>query len=161
VIPFITADQLLAHAVGDYLLQSDWMATRKTAESRAALVHALTYSLPFLFLQPSLLAISFIVLTHFVIDRWRLARYLVWAKNWFAPRWVPALELEVPQPFISGRFTAVALESSSFLVRNMPWRLCSGNGYDPARPAWLTTWLLIIADNILHVICNGLALRYL
>ena len=38
--PLITADQLLAHAVGDYVLQSDWMATEKATKSLAALAHA-------------------------------------------------------------------------------------------------------------------------
>jgi hypothetical protein len=47
---FITADQILAHMVGDYLLQSHWMATEKTKRSLAAGVHAGTYTLPFLFL---------------------------------------------------------------------------------------------------------------
>ena len=45
-----TADQLVAHAVGDYILQSDWMANEKTKRSLAAAVHALTYALPFLLL---------------------------------------------------------------------------------------------------------------
>ena len=48
-----TADQLIAHAVGDYILQSDWMALEKTKRSLAAAVHALTYTLPFLFLTSS------------------------------------------------------------------------------------------------------------
>lgn len=125
----ITADQLVAHAVGDYILQSDWMANAKTKQSFAALVHALTYSLPFCLLSPSFPAWGFIVATHFVIDRWRLARYLVWAKNWLGP--------------------------------NRPWSECSATGYPADRPAWMSVWLLIIADNTLHVICNGLALRYL
>ena len=50
----ITADQLLAHAVGDYVLQSDWMANHKTSRPFVALVHALTYSIPFTLLNPSL-----------------------------------------------------------------------------------------------------------
>jgi hypothetical protein len=49
----ITADQLVAHAVGDYILQSDWMATEKTKQNAAAATHALTYTLPFLFLTRS------------------------------------------------------------------------------------------------------------
>jgi hypothetical protein len=45
----ITANQLVAHAVGDYILQSDWMANEKTKRSLAALLHVMTYALPFLF----------------------------------------------------------------------------------------------------------------
>ena len=40
----ITAAQLVAHAVGDYVLQSDWAATEKTKRSLAALVHVLLCS---------------------------------------------------------------------------------------------------------------------
>jgi Protein of unknown function (DUF3307) len=77
----ITADQLLAHAIGDYLIQSDWMANEKTKRSFAAALHALTYTLPFLFLTLDPLALCFISGTHFVIDRWRLARYVTWLRN--------------------------------------------------------------------------------
>jgi hypothetical protein len=122
----ITADQLVAHAVGDYILQSDWMATEKTKQNSAAAAHAFTYTLPFLFLTRSPAALLVILATHFIIDRWRLARYVVWAKNWLGP--------------------------------NKPWSECVATGYPADRPAWLTVWLLIIADNTLHVICNGIAL---
>jgi hypothetical protein len=49
----ITADQLVCHAIGDYVLQSDWMANTKTKRSVACLAHVATYALPFLFLRPS------------------------------------------------------------------------------------------------------------
>lgn len=77
----VSADQLFCHAIGDYILQSDWMATEKTKQSLAALCHVLTYAVPFLFLRPSWIALAVIISTHFVIDRWRLARYVVWLKN--------------------------------------------------------------------------------
>lgn len=127
----ITADQLVAHAVGDYVLQSDWMATEKVKRSVAALAHVAAYGLPFLFLRPTLAAYAVIVGTHFVIDRWRLARYVCWAKNWLSP--------------------------SGYL----PWSKCLTTGYDDERPAFLTVWLLIIADNVLHVLCNAAALEWL
>lgn len=78
---FITADQILAHLIGDYILQSHWMATEKTKRSLAAAVHAACYSLPFLLLTRSPAAMAFIIGTHFIIDRWRLARFVVWFKN--------------------------------------------------------------------------------
>lgn len=136
---FVTADQLLCHAVGDYLLQSDWQATEKTRRSLAAAVHALVYALPFLLLSPSLGAFAVIVGTHFVIDRWRLARYVVWVKNWMHPGYM----------------------RETWLTLAADWRRCSATGYPPDRPAWLATWLLIIADNIMHVAINGAALRWL
>jgi hypothetical protein len=45
------------------------------------LSHALWYAIPFLFLRPSIVAFLVIVGTRFVIDRYRLARYVVWGKN--------------------------------------------------------------------------------
>lgn len=128
----ITADQLVAHAIGDYVLQSDWMANEKTKRHLAAAVHAATYALPFLFLTTSPAALAVIAGTHFVIDRWRLARFLVFAKNWLAPRtwWAK-------------------------------WSLCSETGYHLSRPPWLAVWLLIVADNVLHVLINGAALWWL
>ncbi len=128
----ITADQLLAHAIGDYVLQSDWMANEKTKRHTAAAVHAATYALPFLFLTRSLPALAFIVCTHFVIDRWRLARYVVWAKNLVGPK-----------------------------AYRYPWSECVGTGYHKDRPPWMAVWLLIAADNSIHVLLNGLAIYYL
>jgi hypothetical protein len=78
---FVSADQLLVHALGDYVLQSDASATRKTSSSFWAFVHVVTYTIPFLMLTTSPLALAVIFGTHFVIDRWRLARFVCWAKN--------------------------------------------------------------------------------
>lgn len=141
----ISSDQLLCHAVGDYLLQSDWMALNKTKRWAPAIIHAMTYAIPFLLLRPSLLALAVIVGTHAIIDRLRLARYVVWAKNWIAPWDV----------------TTATGHDVTWIPPNKPWAECSGNGYPIDRPAWLTTWLLIIADNVIHVVINGIALRYL
>ena len=128
----VTADQLVCHLVGDYMLQSDWMATEKTKRSLAAGLHAGSYALPFLFLRPSFAAFAFIVGTHFVIDRWRLARYVCWVKNYLAPAGY-----------------------------NPPWIACQATGYSPEKPPWMAVWLLIIADNTMHLLCNGFALRFL
>lgn len=125
----ITADQLIAHVVGDYVLQSDWMANEKTKRSVAAAVHALTYALPFLLLTRSPLALLIIVATHFVIDRWRLARFVVWLKNQLAPS-----------------------------TWRYPWKECEGTGYHSSRPPWMAVWLLIAADNAMHVLINAIAI---
>jgi len=132
----ISANMILCHLVGDYLLQSDWMATKKAAKGGegaiSCLAHALVYTLPFLLLTSHPKALCWIFVTHYIIDRYRLARYVVFAKNFLAPRsgWPP------------------------------PWAQCTGNGYPPDRPLWLTTWLFIIADNTLHLIMNGSALSW-
>lgn len=132
---------LICHLVGDYWLQSDWMATEKTKRTWVALVHAATYSLPFLLLTRSPAALALICLSHALVDRFRLARYLCWAKNWLAP-W--------------GRYRDGGV--SMWIRPNKPWRECTGTGYDPSRPAWLTTWLLIITDNAMHLCFNAAAL---
>lgn len=125
----ITGDQILAHLFGDYVIQSDWMASEKTKRSLAAAAHALSYALPFLFLRPSSAALAVIVITHFIIDRWRLARFVVWAKNQLAPT--------------SFRF---------------PWSECKATGYYEGKPSFLSVWLLIVADNSMHLLCNGIAM---
>lgn len=135
----ITADQIVLHGLGDYVLQSDWMAIEKTRSFLPAAIHAVVYSLPFLVFSPSIAAFSVILGTHYLIDRYGLARYVVWAKNFLAPIYWKHLKL----------------------TYNPPWEKCSATGYSPDRPAWLAVWLMIAADNLIHVGINGLALGYL
>ncbi len=121
--------QLLLHLLGDYVTQSDWMATRKTVSTWAAFVHATLYSLPF-FLLGGYRAVFVIWSTHLLIDRFRLARYLVFAKNFLGWPW--------PK-----------------------WSDSKATGYPSERPVFLATWLLIIADNTVHLGINFLALHYI
>ncbi len=173
----ITADQIIIHAIGDYVLQSDWMANEKTKRHGAAAVHAIFYSFPFLLFRPSIAAWLVILVTHFFIDRYRLARYVVWAKNFISPelwwkqaksgQWSSASNQEgamwrtwidiggCPQP------TEFADVLTFARFRMLPFSACSGTGYPPDRPAWLAVWLLIFTDNILHIAINGAALRNL
>jgi hypothetical protein len=123
-------EQLLLHLVGDYLTQTDWMAQEKTKRSLAAAIHAVIYALPFWLLGPSALAFAVILGTHYLIDRYRLARFVVYAKNWT---------------------TNQALR----------WEACKATGYPETAPAWLAVWLLIIADNTMHLCINYAALRWL
>ena len=44
---------------------------------------------------------------------------------------------------------------------SLVWKDCRQTGYPPDTPVWLSTWLLIIADNTLHLIINYLAIRFL
>jgi hypothetical protein len=161
----ITADQLVAHAIGDYVLQSDWMANKKRSENVAAAVHALVYTLCFLpFVwsdRPAYRAfdvLAVIGFTHFLIDRFGLARYVVWAKNFLAPRWMLLGEMPAEATLADGSVWRARRE---WMVRNLPWSSCQGTGYPPDRPPFLAVWLLIVADNILHVVINALALRFL
>ena len=120
---------LLLHLLGDYVLQSDWMAQEKTKAWWPAFLHALTYTIPFTLLfgfqwEPLVLIGG----THFAIDHWRLARYVCWAKNFPAPK-----------------------------AYRYSWTECFSTGYPQAMPAWLSVWLLIITDNAMHLALNGLA----
>lgn len=155
----ITADQLIAHAVGDYVLQSDWMANEKTKQSFAAACHALTYSLAFLIFRPSYGAFMVILLTHFAIDRWRLARYVVYAKNFLSPRQTRRFHYDETGVSVGG--VPQFVERCEVQQWWFKWADCNATGYNKQRPVWLSVWLLIIADNVLHVLINGLALRYL
>jgi len=153
-------EQLLLHLIGDYITQSDWMAQNKTKSFWPAWVHAQVYSTPFLLLtgfpfhsERSWMAWWTILLTHFFIDRYRLARYVVWAKNW-AGDWRPWTMIG------SGSHTKPAEIWSGFQP-TPPWRFCKATGYPPSSPDWLATWLLIIADNTLHLTINYAALRWL
>ena len=127
----MVGEVILAHAVGDYLLQSHWMATEKTSRWLPAVVHGVTYGLPFLLVTQSPAALAVIVLTHIVIDRFRLARHVVWFKNQIGPK------------------------------RTRPVWGEDVAGYPAATPAWLATWLMIIADNTLHLLINVGAVMWL
>jgi hypothetical protein len=159
--------QLICHLLGDYIFQSSWMAQNKTKAHWPAFVHALVYSLCFVPLCWGKPAHGFhawgsmwtIFFSHFLIDRYRLARYVVWAKNWMGPSrpWYRV-------PYGSGvRYT----DQDEGIVNRFctqptpPFWVCSGTGYPPTVPPWMATWLLIVADNTLHLIINFLALKYL
>lgn len=124
--------QLLLHLIGDYLLQSGWMAANKAKSHVAAFVHALVYSLPFILLRPSLNAWLVIFITHFFIDRYSLAKRVAIVKNYLAPskHWPKNGDL-------------------------------SDFGYHKCTPEFLAMWLLIITDNTLHLLINFVALKYL
>lgn len=141
-------EQLIAHLLGDYVFQSHWMAENKTKDSRVAFIHAATYLVPFLLLTRSIPALAIMFFTHAAIDRWRLARYVIWLKNFMAPKGA------VPS-FWSGQ------GQCSILRRNWDWKSCTGTGYAPGVPAWLSVWLMIITDNTLHMAINYAAIRWL
>jgi len=78
--------RLLAHVAGDYVVQSAWMAGEKTSRSVPALVHAASYTACFLPITRDWRRLAVIGGTHFVIDRWRLAKHMNWAKNQVGPK---------------------------------------------------------------------------
>lgn len=119
---------LLAHLLGDYVVQSDWMAKEKTSRHLPAAVHAVTYAVPFLAVTRRWQPLAVIAGTHFVIDRWRLARHLVWAKNQLAPK-----------------------------AYRYPHSEAGPSGYGQRDDA-LVFPLLIVADNTMHGLINRWAL---
>lgn len=141
--------QLILHLTGDYVTQSDWMATKKTSSTWAAFVHASVYSAPFWFIA-GYKALLVIWVTHLLIDRFRLARYVVWAKNLMAPK---------TTLWCNYGHNDQARCGSCRLVRALPWSVCTATGYPPDRPAWLAVWLLIAADNTLHLAINFAAIH--
>lgn len=105
------------------------MATEKTKRWWPAIAHAVTYGIPFVLITQSPLALLVIVATHAVIDRYRLAKHVVWAKNQLAP------------------------------AASRPGH--TATGYPDDTPPWLGVWLMIIADNILHMLINVAAIVWL
>lgn len=153
--------QLLCHLWGDYILQSDWMAQNKTKASLPCLIHVTLYAAGFLLLRPSWKALAVIAVTHFFIDRYRLARYVVWVKNWMGPR-VPWYFVTAPPAPVEAYWTDV---DEGKVMRAGKWPMpplsACPTGYPPNRPPWMAVWLLIVADNTLHLTINALALRFL
>ncbi|MDT3396317.1 DUF3307 domain-containing protein [Streptomyces sp. B1866] len=124
---------LVAHLVGDFVLQSAWMAEEKTRRWWPAVVHGAVYALPFLFLTHSVPALVVIAGTHVVLDRYRAARFLVWARNQVAPAaWRPS------------------------------WADVRDNHGSPSSVSpGLALALVIVADNTVHLLINATALERL
>ena len=114
-------EQLIAHLFGDYVLQSKWMAHEKVKRSFPALVHVVFYTIPFLFITQSPLALAGIMIPHFFIDRFGLAQYVVKLRDLIGPKSYKGKEV----------------------------------------PVWISFWLLVIADNSIHLLTNMLAIKYL
>jgi len=59
----------VAHMVGDFILQNDWMALNKKRNSFACAVHAVVYLMPFLFSHLQWWQLVLIGLQHSAQDR--------------------------------------------------------------------------------------------
>lgn len=150
-------EQLILHLIGDYWTQSQWMAENKSRRHWPALVHAAVYSLPFLLLT-GWAGWAVIFSTHFLIDRYRLIRYLVWVKNTLGcPEFWDALIVDRLAAFFDDFLDQDELERPYYPT----WEECSINGYSDKMPVWLATWLSIIADNTAHLAINHLAIKFL
>jgi hypothetical protein len=122
-------EQILLHLIGDYVTQTNKMAMYKASSWLWASLHGLIYALPFLLVGSSI-AVLVIGLTHILIDHYRLARFVIFARNW------------ITEPHLN-------------------WEDCRNTGFTSKMPDYLAVWLLIITDNVLHLVINYGALRWL
>ncbi|MFQ5629637.1 MAG: DUF3307 domain-containing protein [bacterium] len=60
---------IYAHLIGDFLLQTDWMARKKKQNSWVCLTHVLTYLVPFLLTPFDWWQLLLIGIQHFLQDR--------------------------------------------------------------------------------------------
>jgi hypothetical protein len=116
-------EQLLAHLVGDYMLQTDWMATQKTKKWYPAAVHAFFYTLSFFLLTNSALALFVIMVSHYFIDRYRLAVYFIFFKNKITSphlRWSDCKETGFPKsrPISLSRILVIITDNTIHLLIN-------------------------------------------
>ena len=153
-----TASQLMAHAIGDYVLQSHWMANEKTKKTEAAFIHSVFYTLPFTFITFNFVALMIIAVTHYFIDRYRLARWIVWWKNYIAPsqHW-PRVKKDEKGKII---YDPPYSEHDEGDYKALAFIHPTPTGFPLGTPDWLAVWLLIIVDNILHVVINALAIHW-
>jgi hypothetical protein len=108
------------------------MATQKTSRWSPAIWHGIFYTVPFLIATQSVAALAVIMITHIIIDRYRLARHLMWFKNQLAPK--------------DFRPDREALKTT---------------GFPAETPPWLSTWVMIIADNAVHIAINTVSIIFL
>jgi uncharacterized protein DUF3307 len=67
---------IIAHLIGDFLLQNHWMQ-RKSESSWVCTVHVAVYALPMMFVAPGLL-LALILIEHWLQDRFGL--HLRWMR---------------------------------------------------------------------------------
>jgi hypothetical protein len=72
---------IYAHMIGDYLIQTDWMAAGKKRSSWICAVHVLTYLIPFLFTPLAWWQVALIGLQHFAQDRTGFVVWMMKAKG--------------------------------------------------------------------------------
>lgn len=132
-------EQFLIHCISDYWLQNDYMATNKKKDFRIALLHAVVYTIPFLLLTKSLLALLTICITHAVIDGTNIVNKLNQLKN-----------LDFNKQYVRDN----SIVGGNECIMNIE------DGYTN-RPLFIRVWLIILQDNILHLVINYLSLRYL
>lgn len=147
-------EQLLVHLLGDFALQSDWMALNKSKRTIPCLVHVLIYTACFLLLTTSWKALLVIGATHFLLDRFHTPlKRLMWLRGHLNP-WFR-------YPEYAKCDTTGYYDESPYNTKHFT----SGDGstelYAKPRLFFISCWLYIIHDNFLHLVINYFALKYL
>ncbi|RJL23938.1 DUF3307 domain-containing protein [Bailinhaonella thermotolerans] len=115
----MVAESFLAHLVGDYVLQSEWMATQKFRRWWPAIVHGLMYSLPFLLITQSPWALLVIGGTHAVLDHYRVAKHVIRVKNnLLAPPSYRREQAGAPEPPPTPEWLVIVVDNTMHLVIN-------------------------------------------
>lgn len=103
-----------------------------------AALHCFIYTLPFFFiLDLTIWAALFIFTTHWFIDHYRLAKYVIMAKN----------KLYVNR---------TEENAKRYHKDNI-----DGFGFPKGTPEYIGFMVLIIVDNTMHLVCNYFAIMYL
>ncbi len=146
----------LCHFVPDFWLQSPWMALNKSKKTWNCLVHVLIYTSCFTILTLSWKALLFIGITHFILDRWHvILRRMIWWKNHFPTGKYPPFEYcDTTGYFDTSPINTKKVELKENEVMINPF-------WGTPQPFYITIWLYIFQDNILHLVCNFIALMYL
>ena len=137
-------EQILCHLIGDYWLQNDWMALNKKDRWLPAIIHGLIYTIPFIILTRSWVALLVICITHIIIDHTNVVSKLNQIKNW-------NFETDECCLFFPDNYIGRTFKQYNFKLKD---------GYTN-RPFAIRIWLIIIQDNILHLLINYLALKWL
>ena len=142
-------EQLLCHILGDYILQSDWMAMNKGKKTVPCLVHCFIYTLPFLILTQEWKALLIIFISHFIFDRWHiLLKRVIWIKNHLNPRfefpdyeWCNTTGYYDDSPY--NTYPEKLIDG---------WKYMRPKGWETPRHFFITIWLYIITDNFFQAI---------
>lgn len=112
---------IVAHLLGDYVFQNNWMGVEKTKRWFPAIVHAVLYTAAFAIFFGFCWALIPIGVTHLVIDRYSLVKRY-WVDFWGIGKtgWLPGkfgVQMENAPPFI-GLWLAFIADNTIHLVIN-------------------------------------------
>lgn len=145
--------QLILHLIGDYWTQTPYMACNKTSSWKAAWFHASVYTVPFWAVYGWRAALV-IGITHGIIDRFSLVKYLLAFKNTASAL---ASMLSCTDRDLYPSLSKEA-EAAADLVVDC---FSSKSGYPSDTPEYRAFVLYVVADNTAHLLINWAAIRWL